>query len=182
VTKWIVSALIPAFVAPNVIKWHWWRFNGYGFFAGMVAGTGAALVIPTLFPGLPEVFTFLAILAVSTLASFVVCLATPPESEAVLTEFYRTVRPWGFWGPICARCRVDNPEFQPNREFRRDLFNIAVGLVWQTSLVTSPIYLVLQHWRELAISLAVCATTSIILKFTWYDRLGPGEMYCDPRR
>ena len=39
VTEWIVSALIPAFVAPNVLKWHWWRFNGYGFFAGMVAGT-----------------------------------------------------------------------------------------------------------------------------------------------
>ena len=43
VTEWIVSALVPAFVAPNVLKWHWWRFNGYGFFAGMVAGTAAAV-------------------------------------------------------------------------------------------------------------------------------------------
>lgn len=44
VTEWIVSALVPAFVAPNVLKWHWWRFNGYGFFAGMVAGTAAAIL------------------------------------------------------------------------------------------------------------------------------------------
>jgi hypothetical protein len=57
------------------------------------------------------------------------------------------------------------------------MFNIAVGLVWQTSLVTAPIYLVIQHWTELWISLAVCAVTSLILKFSWYDRLGPGEMY-----
>ena len=36
-TELLVSAIIPAFVIPNVIKWHWWRFNGHGFFAGMVA-------------------------------------------------------------------------------------------------------------------------------------------------
>jgi len=42
VTKWIVDALVPAFVVPNVLKWHWWRFNSYGFAAGMIAGTAAA--------------------------------------------------------------------------------------------------------------------------------------------
>jgi solute:Na+ symporter, SSS family len=177
VTKWIVSALIPAFVAPNVIKWHWWRFNGYGFFGGMVAGTGAALAVPALFPHLPEVFTFLLILAISLATSILVCLLTPPESDEVLKRFYRTVRPWGFWGPVYEKCRAEHPNFQKNRDFPRDLFNIVVGLVWQTSLVTSPIYLVLQHWTELWISLGVCAVTSLILKFTWYDKLGPGEMY-----
>ena len=57
------------------------------------------------------------------------------------------------------------------------MFNIAVGLAWQTSLVTSPIYLVIQHWPEMWASLGVFAVTSLVLKFTWYDRLGPGEMY-----
>jgi len=176
VTKWIVSSLIPAFVAPNVLKWHWWRFNGYGFFAGMVAGTAAALFIPG-FLHLHEVFTFLLILAISTLASILVCLLTKPESDDVLKSFYRTVRPWGLWGPIYEKCRAQHPDFQRNRDFPRDLFNIAIGLIWQTSLVTSPIYLVIQHWTELWISLGVCAVTSLILKFTWYDKLGPGDMY-----
>jgi hypothetical protein len=27
------------------------------------------------------------------------------------------------------------------------------------------------------VSLTVCAVTSLILKFSWYDKLGPGEMY-----
>ena len=45
ITEVLVSVIVPAFVIPNVIKWHWWRFNGYGFFAGMVAGTVSALVL-----------------------------------------------------------------------------------------------------------------------------------------
>jgi Na+/proline symporter len=182
VTKWIVSSLIPAFVAPNVIKWHWWRFNGWGFFAGMASGTAAALVVPTFFPGLHEIYTFLIILSVSFAASIGACLATAPESDEVLKSFYRTVRPWGFWGPVYEKCRAEHPQFQKNRDFPRDLFNIVVGLVWQTSLVTAPIYLVIQHWREMGISLAVCAVTSAILKFTWYDKLRPGEMYLSAER
>jgi solute:Na+ symporter, SSS family len=175
VTEWIVSALVPAFVAPNVLKWHWWRFNGYGFFAGMAAGTLAA--VAKLYLAIHPVFAFLLILAVSFAASLLVCLLTRPEDEAVLKSFYRNVRPWGCWGPVLKLCQAEDPGFQPNRDFARDMFNIAIGLVWQTSLVTSPIYLVIQHWKEMWISLLVCAVTSLILKFTWYDKLGPGEMY-----
>jgi len=175
VTEWIVSALVPAFVAPNVLKWHWWRFNGYGFFAGMVAGTAAAVI--KIYLPIQPVLAFLLILGISFAASIIVCLLTKPESDAVLKSFYATVRPWGFWGPIYEKCRAENPGFQKNRDFGRDMFNIVVGLVWQTSLVTAPIYLVIQHWREMWISILVCAGTSLILKFTWYDKLGPGEMY-----
>ena len=170
VTEWIVSALVPAFVAPNVLKWHWWRFNGYGFLAGMLAGTTAA-VLKAYVPMHP-VFAFLLILSVSFAASILVCLLTKPESDEVLKSFYRSVRPWGWWQPICQLCLSEDRRFQPNRSFPRDMFNILIGLIWQTSLVTSPIYLVIQHWREFWISIATCAATSLVLKFTWYDRLG----------
>jgi hypothetical protein len=175
VTEWIVSALVPAFVAPNVLKWHWWRFNGYGFFAGMVAGTAAA--VAKIYLPIHPVFGFLLILAVSFAASVIVCLVTPPENMDVLKSFYRSVRPWGWWGPVYEECRADDPKFEPNRDFHRDIFNLAIGLVWQTSLVTTPIYLVIQHWRQMCISVGVCVVTSLILKFSWYDKLGPGEMY-----
>jgi len=182
VTKWITAALIPAFVIPNVLKWHWWRFNGYGFFAGMAAGTAGALVVPRLLPHLHEVFTFLIILGLSATASMLVCLLTKPEPDEVLESFYRNVRPWGLWRPVLARCRSRNPEFQPNRDFRRDAFNILIGLVWQTAMVAAPIYLVIQHWRQFAVSTAVFAATSLILKFTWYDRLGHSDGYLPDAR
>lgn len=30
--QWIVSGLYGSYVAANVLKWYWWRFNGHGFF------------------------------------------------------------------------------------------------------------------------------------------------------
>jgi Na+/proline symporter len=177
VTKWIVSALVPAFVIPNVLKWHWWRFNGHGFWAGMAAGTAAALAIPAFVPALKDVWLFLSILAISAAASVVVCLLTAPEPDAVLKQFYRTVRPWGWWRPILLKCQAETPSFRPNTDCARDWFNIGVGLVWQTSMVALPIYLVLQQWGRMWLSLLVLVSTSVILKFTWYDQLGTGEMY-----
>ena len=43
---WLVGALYGGFVIANVLKWYWWRFNGYGYFWGMVAGIGGAMVVP----------------------------------------------------------------------------------------------------------------------------------------
>ena len=41
---WIVGALYGGYVMANVLKWYWWRFNGYGYFWGMVTGIGAAMI------------------------------------------------------------------------------------------------------------------------------------------
>ena len=176
ITKMITSALIPAFVIPNVLKWHWWRFNGYGFFAGMIAGTAAALALATI-KGVPEIYLVLIILAVSTIASIVACLATAPEPMGLLASFYRNVRPWGFWGPVYAAIRAEDPTFEKNRDLGRDLCNLAIGLVWQVAMVACPIYLVIQKYDQAIIAFGCFAATSLVLKFTWYDKLGPGEMY-----
>jgi len=41
---WIVSGLWGGYTAANVLKWYWWRFNGYGLL-GMPAEHRAALTI-----------------------------------------------------------------------------------------------------------------------------------------
>ena len=187
-TELLVSAIIPAFVIPNVIKWHWWRFNGYGFFAGMVAGTLSALVLLFIgkadymeplnlapIPLHPIYVLFPTIMVLSAIASIGVCLLTKPEEDAVLKSFYRTVRPWGFWKPIYEKCRAEDPTIQPNRDFWRDWFNIVVGLVWEMSMVAAPIFLVIQHYPKALLCGAVFAVTSLILKFTWYNNLEPEE-------
>jgi SSS family solute:Na+ symporter len=47
VVLWIVSGLWGGYTASNVLKWYWWRFNGYGYFWGMVTGISALLDAPT---------------------------------------------------------------------------------------------------------------------------------------
>ncbi len=53
VLQWIVGALYGGYIAANMLKWYWWRFNAHGFFWGMTSGIAAALIFPYLFDGLP---------------------------------------------------------------------------------------------------------------------------------
>ena len=47
---WIIGALYGGYVMANVLKWIWWRFNGYGYFWGMMAGIVGAMIIPEIRP------------------------------------------------------------------------------------------------------------------------------------
>jgi Na+/proline symporter len=191
VVLWIVSGLWGGYTASNTLKWYWWRFNGYGYFWGMVTGIASSLILPTVLPefsfvkGLLQahpVNTDVALVFPLTFAiSLVGCLAgtwlTKPEDEEILKDFYRRVRPWGFWSPILAKVRTEDPAFERNQDFWRDMFNIVVGITWQVSLVALPMYVVIQKFRSAALTLAIIGATSIILKFTWYNHLKDREAF-----
>ena len=171
VIQWIVSALWGGYTAANVLKWYWWRFNGYGYFWGMVTGIAASMVIPLALPDVKALNAFPLILGISTVGCLVGTFLTKPEDDEVLKGFYRRVRPWGFWGPILAKVQKDDPSFQPNPDFVRDMFNVVVGIAWQTSLIALPIYVVIRKSNMAMLALGVILVTSAILKFTWYDHL-----------
>jgi len=177
ITTWIAFGLYGGYVAPNILKWHWWRFNGYGYFAGMIAGVVAALVPLVIVPDLNKMYILPFSLLISTIASIVVCLRTPPEKDEVLESFYHNVRPWGFWKPVHENLVRKSPNLQKNTNFRRDAFNVGIGIIWQLNLMVIPICIVIRQYDTLLISVAVLVITSIIMKFTWYDKLGPGDMY-----
>jgi len=71
--------------------------------------------------------------------------------------------------------QAEDPAFERNRDFPRDMFNIVIGIVWQVSLVALPLYFVIQEYTRAAATLAVILITSAILKFTWYDHLAERE-------
>ncbi|UCG55751.1 MAG: Na+:solute symporter [Phycisphaerales bacterium] len=171
ITTWIAFALYGGYVAPNILKWHWWRFNGYGYFAGMIAGVVAAIIPLLVVPDLNKMYILPFSLLVSAIASVVVCLRTPPESDEVLGSFYTTVRPWGFWRPVYERLIRDNPELRQNTDFPRDAFNVVTGIIWQLNLMVIPICLVIRKHDTLLLSVIVLVITSVIMKFTWYDKL-----------
>ena len=171
VMQWIVNALWGGYTAANVLKWYWWRLNGYGYFWGMVAGIGAALVMPFLIPSVAAIYAFPYILVISLAGCVIGSYLTEPEPDEVLIEFYMRVKPWGFWKPVCKKVQQRYPEFKPNRNFKYDMFNVAVGIVWQTSLVVLPIYLVIHETTSMLVSLAIVLVTSAILKFSWWDKL-----------
>jgi SSS family solute:Na+ symporter len=175
VTLWIVGGLYGGYVAANLLKWHWWRFNGFGFFYGMIIGTLGALVVPPVvkhfWPGTNTLYAFPAIFLFSVLGCFLGTLLTKPEDEEILKDFYMTVRPWGFWMPIVQKIKAENPGFEPNTDCGRHWFNVTVGIIWQVTLVALPVYIVIQNHRGIAGTLAILVATTLILKKSWFDHL-----------
>ena len=178
VVNWIVASLYGGYIAANLLKWHWWRFNGWGYFWGMLCGIASAFTFAAVFHGQATILTFEKNLAlfpvifgVSLLGSVLGSLLTPADDMRVLMEFYRRVRPWGWWGPVHKQLLLEFPDIQPNRECGRDALNIVVGIVWQTALTATGIFIVLQNYTALSWSIGIAMATTLILKFNWYDHL-----------
>ncbi len=171
VLQWIVGGLYGSYVAANMLKWYWWRFNGNGFFLGMVGGLIPALIFRFIFPGILDTYTFPLMLLVSVIACLIGVYTASPVDEDILKAFYKNVRPWGFWGPIRDKVMAEDPTFVPNKNFGRDMFNVFIGMIWQTGLVALPIYVVLMDTVPILITLVITAFTTWILKVSWFDRL-----------
>lgn len=171
ILQWIVSGLYGSYVAANVLKWYWWRFNGAGFFWGMVGGLIPALTFRFVFEGVFDLYTFPLMLLMAVVGCVLGTLLTKPVDEETLKAFYRNVNPWGFWGPIRDKVMAEDPNFAPNSNFKRDAFNVFVGIIWQTSLVILPIFIVLKSGMPLIISASVALASTLVLKKTWFDRL-----------
>ena len=170
----------------NVLKWYWWRFNGYGYFYGMVAGIGGAMVVPEIAKylighnatmhelfkgGFNMIYTFPVLFVISVIGCIAGTLLTKPEDDEVLKKFYKTVNPWGCWGPIRAKVMAEDPSFIPNHNAVHDLINVAVGIVWQLCLVTLPIYIVLRQWNWVGGIAVLLVITTGFIKCRWFDRL-----------
>ncbi|HYG22941.1 MAG TPA: sodium:solute symporter family protein [Verrucomicrobiae bacterium] len=190
VMMWIVGALYGGYVMANVLKWYWWRFNGYGYFWGMMAGILSAMFMPEvarLVLGHPisnPLFLFPIIFGLSVAGCLLGTFLSKAEDDSVLKNFYKTVNPWGAWGPIRAKVVAENPSFIPNPDFAKDMTNVAVGIVWQLSLTALPIFIVLRSWKWAGVVGALLAVTSVFIKLNWYDRLekaGPTPAEPAPR-
>ncbi|WP_203256922.1 sodium:solute symporter family protein [Hyunsoonleella ulvae] len=186
ITLWITSALYAGYVAANLLKWIWWRFNGWGYFWGMTAG----LLIATLqfileqnqdsfqvgsfmhqIATLPVIYAFPAILGISLIGSFLGTFLTPPTNMDTLKSFYTNVRPWGWWNPVFKTIKETNPIFEKNKDFPIDMFNCIIGIIWQSSMILLPIYFMVRDYSNMFCVLVLFVVTSVILKFTWLDKV-----------
>ena len=171
ITLWITASLYGGYTAANVLKWIWWRFNGHGYFWGMLAGLLASTLKLVFLSDWIDIYLFPAILAFSLLGCLLGSLCTPPDDMETLKSFYKSVKPWGFWKPVLKEVQKQDTSFEPNQSFSRDSFNVIVGIIWQMTLVVWPVYLLIKKWEGLVISLLVFFICTLLLKKYWYDPL-----------
>jgi hypothetical protein len=67
--------------------------------------------------------------------------------------------------------RADEPDVQPNPDFWRDMFNSLVGVVWQTAITASAIFLIIREMDRFWLALGLVVLCSVVMKFTWWDRM-----------
>lgn len=169
IVMWLVSALYGGYTASNLLKWYWWRFNGLGYFAGMV--TGIVVAMPMMFTDVSPLYSFPFLFAACLLSCIITSLLTAPDDIETLKAFYLKTRPWGIWQPVLKAIQKDSPEIQPNKNFTQDAINLIVGIVWHTSLTAAPIFMVIQHWPEFFVAMTVVLLSSIHLKLFWWNKL-----------
>jgi SSS family solute:Na+ symporter len=170
VLQWIVGALYGGYIAANMLKWYWWRFNANGFFYGMMSGIIAALIFPYVFDGLP-LYNWPLLFLISIAGCLIGTYTAPPTEITVLKQFYRTVKPWGFWKPVHELVKEDDPGFEANHRFKLDMFNVVLGIIAQLCLTILPMYLVLWLKLPLLITVVVLTVIIMILKKTWWNKL-----------
>lgn len=170
ILQWIVGALYGGYIAANMLKWYWWRFNANGFFWGMMSGIASAMIAPYIFDGLP-LYYWPALFLVSLLGSIIGTFSAPPTNEDVLKSFYRTVRPWGFWKPIHEKVLSDDPTFVGNKRFKLDMVNVVLGIIAQCCLTILPMYIVLWAKLPLLITVIILTIIVLILRKTWWNKL-----------
>jgi Na+/proline symporter len=171
ILQWIVGALYGGYIAANVFKWYWWRFNANGFFWGMAAGIVAALVFPFIFPGTLPLYVWPLLFLISIIGCLVGTYTAPATDADVLKSFYSTVRPWGFWKPVHEQVIQEQPDFQPNKRFKLDMFNVVLGVIAQCCLTILPMYVVMWLKLPLVITILILAVIILILKKTWWNNL-----------
>jgi solute:Na+ symporter, SSS family len=171
ILQWIVSGLYGGYIAANMLKWYWWRFNANGFFWGMLAGIVAALASSKLIESSQLLYYFPLLFLISLAGCFIGTYTAPPTDRTVLKKFYATVRPWGFWKPVHEEVMIEYPSFEPNKRFKLDMFNVVLGIIAQCCLTILPMYVVLWLKLPLLITIAILLVIVLILKRTWWNKL-----------
>lgn len=166
-----------------LLRWFWWRVNVWADLAAQVAAVPVALlfehdarVFSALFgavgptdwsmalfglSGLDDRYAvqFLLICATCTLIWVVVMFLTPPEPEAKLIQFYRRIRPYGFWGPIKAKC----PGVKAADSLADDALLVGLGLLFCYASLFTMGALFLAKWSWLLVAAPGTALTGFVL-------------------
>ena len=167
---WITMGIGAGMFIPQVIRWYWWRFNGYGFALGTGFGMVAAVLTKVFAGAIPEYMSFL----IASGSSFVGCVLgtylTSPTDDEVLFNFYKVTRPFGFWNKIRKKISPDIIK-KINNENKRDIIATFFAVPWQVVLFLCSMMIVLKQWNNFFSLLIILVVLSAGLYWFWFRHL-----------
>ncbi len=82
---------------PHLLRWVWWRISAASELAGLIAAAATTALLYVVAPDMLYHEKLLVTVAISATATLAATFAFRPVSAAHLQNFYRKVRPSGFW-------------------------------------------------------------------------------------
>ena len=167
---WITMGIGAGMFIPQVIRWYWWRFNGYGFAIGTAFGMVAAVLTKEFGGPIAEYNSFLIASGSSLVGCILGTYLTPATESSVLSNFYKITRPFGFWGSIKQELSKEI-QLQINTENRRDIIATFFAVPWQVVLFLTGMMIVMKQWTN-AMNLSVLLVIlSVGLYWFWFLHL-----------
>ncbi|MGB3239094.1 MAG: hypothetical protein WBB29_12415 [Geitlerinemataceae cyanobacterium] len=173
---WLTLGLGAGLAVPLLLRWYWWRFNGYGFAIGTLAGTIAAILCKAVIlpntndPQIQEYILFLVPSLSSLLGCILGTVFTAPTDRDTLENFYNVTRPFGFWG-IVSRELPGNIRAKIRAENSRDIQATAIAIPWQLVMFLMGMMFVMKQWDRFGVLLLIFLLLSIALYFVWFRHL-----------
>jgi len=169
--NWMMMALGAGVIVPNVLRWYWWRMNGWGYALGTLGGMVLSLVA-LVFKNAPDYYVFPLIMTSSLLMCVIGSLFTEPVNQHTLVSFYRSVRPFGLWRLVRDKSGLSIEEYRNKPEsFRLACLNVMLGMMAILGFYLFPMFLVAHMYTYAVIWISLGLISVLILKFTWYDNL-----------
>lgn len=171
---WLTMSIGGGLMVPLLVRWYWWRLNGVGFAVGMAAGMIAAIAQKIWFNGIPEYAAFLVSSGISLVFTIGGTYLTPPTDRSVLENFYKTTRPFGFWGTV-RESVSDDERSRIHAENRRDIISLFFAVPLQIALFLSLMMVVMRRWDHFGAMAGLVVALSIGLYFFWFRHLADDE-------
>lgn len=176
---WIIMGLGTGLVIPRMLRLYWWRYNAAGTVVGTFVGLLGAAVLwfgMVLYPDIlilkNEIFQFSAMIVVTLVANIAGTYIDAPADLKTLTNFYRTTRPFGLWGPLRHTVSVEQRR-KMDRENFYDVISVPFGLGWQITLFLLPMQAVIGQWAAFRVTLVIFLVCAGGLYWFWYRNLPP---------
>ena len=188
--SWIIMGFGAGLLAPGILRFYWWRFNGGGYAIGTIFGMLAAVVqrlldpqmerlfIFRIAPDYNEIILFIFVFAIGTAGCIIGSYLTKPTDKDVLNKFYLKTRPFGLWGKMKDLLPADERE-KVTREHRNDIIALPFAVLWQVSMFMVPMLVITHSWPSFIKWTVLFAIGAAGLYWFWYRNLPAENTYND---
>ncbi len=165
-------ALGAALIIPSLLAPYWWRIGGWAYcLSGLITLPAAFFIY--FFTEWTELTYFPILTGLNLIVCLVAGFSFPPASPQTLLNYYRKIRPFGWWRPVQRQLAAMGEPSERLPQDRHDLLVAVIATLFFICLYILIMDLVLHNWPRVIALMAVLLLTGGVIYHLWYRRLAP---------